>query len=73
MLIRDVGQHRRGTILTGRQPCVGAPGVTVTGVFGSSAPASGTVRASSVVWVGWADEFDPDLFDPTEALEAFPA
>ena len=72
MLTRPAGPLAAGDIVTGRPPLRGETAVTVTGRFGSYGSVTGTIRASSAVWVGWADEFNPDLFDPTEALEAFP-
>jgi hypothetical protein len=72
-VIRDDGILRRGELVVGEQPRAGSPGVKMLRRHGSDAHLPQVIRASTVVWVGWATEFNPDLFDPTEALEAFPA
>ncbi len=72
MVIRDVGQYRRGDLITGTPPRAGSNGVTVRRHLGGTRTDSALLAASAVVWVGWEDEFTPTLFNLTEALEAFP-
>ncbi|MGW8431707.1 zinc finger domain-containing protein [Curtobacterium citreum] len=72
-VVRDDGPLRRGDLIVGAPPHVGSPGVKVQHLLSDHRPVAGVVRASAVVWVGWETDFNPALFDPTEALEAFPA
>ncbi|WIE81327.1 hypothetical protein [Curtobacterium sp. MCSS17_016] len=71
-VIRDVGPLRRGDLVVGEQPHAGSPGVKVLRRHGDESNLPRIIHASAAVWVGWAAEFNPNLFNPNEALEAFP-
>jgi hypothetical protein len=73
MVIRTGTQFHRGDLIVGTPPHPGSTAVTIHRRLDEPTNDTCTIGAATVVWVGWADEFNPNLFDPLEALEAFPA